>query len=178
MDRGKRILVVCHCIANANAKVYPLARYPGAHLPLVLPFLEEGAGLVQLPCPETVYLGLGRFGMTREQYDVPRYRAACREMLGPVVEELSAFAAAGYVIEAVVGMDGSPSCGVFATCVGYRGGELTEEATDLPGQMEGLSMAPGSGVFMEEFRDMLAACGLHVPFAAVDEANPGGLVWE
>lgn len=178
MDRAKRILVVCHCILNANAKIYPLARYSGAHMPLVLPFLEQGAGLVQLPCPETVYLGLSRFGMTREQYDVPRYRAVCREMLGPVVEELQAFDAAGYAIVAVVGMDGSPSCGVFSTCAGYRGGELTEEATDLPGQTAALSIVPGSGVFMMELRDMLAACGLNVPFAAVDETNPGGLVWE
>jgi predicted secreted protein len=178
MERGKRLLAVCHCILNANAKVFPLARYPGAHLELVRPFLERGAGIVQLPCPETVYLGLSRFGMTREQYDVPRYRAACREMLGPVVEELSAFAAAGYVIEAVVGMDGSPSCGVFRTCLGYRGGEPAEAATDLAGQIKALRIVPGDGVFIGELRDMLTARGLAVPFAAVDEARPGGLVWE
>jgi predicted secreted protein len=177
MERGKRILVACHCLLNANAKVFPLARYPGAFLPALRPFLEDGTGIVQLPCPETVYLGMARFGMTREQYDHPRFRAACREMLGPQVDQLSAFVAAGYAVTAVVGMDGSPSCGVFRTCLGYRGGEPGAPESDLPGQIAAGRIAPGTGVFMEELRAMLADRGLHVPFAAVDEANPEGLVW-
>ena len=42
MHRSRAVLVVCHCLLNANAKVRPLAAYSGAALAVIEPFLQIG----------------------------------------------------------------------------------------------------------------------------------------
>ena len=177
MHRSSKILVVCHCLLNANAKVFPLARHPGACLEALQPFLSDGVGLVQLPCPETVALGLSRFGMTREQYDTPFLRRACRSMLKPSMDQLAAHAAAGHELVGLVGVNGSPNCGVSLTCTGYTGGEPSEPACDLQGQIEALRTVPGQGVFMQEFLILAEEHRLRLPLMAVDETDPAKLIY-
>lgn len=174
MRRGRRLLVVCHCLLNANAKVYPLAGTPGAYLEVLEPFLREGVGLFQLPCPETAYLGCSRWGMTREQYDHAAFRRACAAMLRPSVDQLRALATDGCEMLAVLGMDGSPNCGVFQSCEGYHGGEPAE-----PGIHAALPTAvrnvPGAGVFLAILQELLAEASLRPPFWAVDEQGPASI---
>lgn len=172
MQRSKRILILSHCLLNANAKVFPLATCPGALTEPLMPLINSGAGLVQLPCPETCHLGMRRFGMTREQYDTPGFINTCETILAPVMMQLLAFRDAGYAFEGLVGVNGSPSCGLTRTCFGYRGGEISAEESDIPGQVAGLSMGPGRGVFMEVLLKQLEQCGIEVPLLFVDEDEP------
>jgi predicted secreted protein len=171
MKRSRKIVVVCHCLLNANSKVYPLASWPGACLDVLRDHLEAGVGLFQLPCPEAGYLGMNRWGMTREQYDHSNFRSHCRAVLRPAIDQLEAFHSAGYEIADVIGMDGSPNCGVDLTCEGYRGGEICSPA-DVEDQVKSLRFVPGRGVFMEILAGMLDARQIDVPFSAVREDNP------
>jgi predicted secreted protein len=171
MKRSGKILVVCHCLLNSNAKVHPLAKVGGAHTNVLKHYIEAGVGLLQLPCPELSYLGANRWGMTREQYDHPNFRSHCESILTPTVNQMEAFVQAGYEIMGIMGMDGSPNCGVNRTCLGYMGGEIAHLG-GLAGQSSTLRMAPGAGVFMEVFRTVLEKRGLKIPFQAVDEENP------
>ncbi len=170
MHRSKRIIVVCHCLLNANAKVYPLANCGGVYRKVVEPSIEDGAGIVQLPCPECIYLGMNRWGMTKEQYDTPHYRDCCRQMLQPSIVQIKAFAAAGYQIGKIIGMDGSPNCGVNRTCFGFTGGEISVQGI-IEKQREELIFKTGKGVFMEILSDMLEEEQLDIPFTAVDEED-------
>lgn len=172
MQRSKRLLIVSHCLLNANAKVFPLATCPGVLTQALTPLFESGAGLVQLPCPETCHLGMRRFGMTREQYDTPGFIRTCETILEPVLMQLVAFHDAGYAFEGLVGVNGSPSCGLTQTCFGYRGGEISTDASDIPGQVAGLSTGPGRGVFMEVLLNKLEQSGIKVPLLFVDEDEP------
>ena len=95
MKRSRKILIVCHCILNANAKVHPLAAVPGVSTDVISPHVAAGAGLFQLPCPETAYLGMNRWGMTREQYDNRSYRAHCRTILDAPLAQMLAFRPSG-----------------------------------------------------------------------------------
>lgn len=160
MRRGSKVAVVSHCLLNANAKVHGIASYASLN-PEALRLIEEGYGFVQLPCPETTFLGLKRWGMTREQYDTAAYRRHCRELLTPVVDTIEELLGDGCAVQ-VVGADGSPSCGISTTCVGWCGGE--PDQTVAPAQL-----APGSGVLMEEFASLLGSRGLDIPFRGVDE---------
>ena len=171
MKRGKKIVLLAHCLLNPNAKVNGLAATAGA-LPLIKELVDAGCGLVQLPCPEHSYLGGKRWGMTVEQYDTAAYRAHCRKLLEPILNELLDYTADGYSLDCVLGMDGSPSCGVGQTCFGYAGGEISglnaAPACDL---------LPGSGVFMTVFKRMLAENDLEIPFVGLDELNPAKADW-
>jgi predicted secreted protein len=164
-ERSREIVVVSHCHLNVNTKVGGLADYLGARGELIAPLVAEGVGIVQLPCPEATFLGMKRWGMTVEQYDTPAYRRHCRAILGPVVDTLTALAEDGCAIREVLGVEGSPSCGVATTCAGYTGGELEGNA-----RPQACARVAGKGVLMDELRSMLDAAGLrHVPLRGVEE---------
>jgi predicted secreted protein len=171
MHRGRKMLVVVHCLLNANAKVYPLAGVSGVYKEVLEDHLASGAGLIQLPCPELTYLGVNRWGMTREQYDHPNFRAHCEAILQTALHEMEAFVVAGYEIVGIVGMDGSPNCGVRRTCTGYTGGEM-RSGEEFERQLSRLNMVEGRGVFMEVLEGLLKRRNLHIPLLSVDEENP------
>lgn len=166
-DRGRAVAVVAHCHLNVNTKVQGLADYAGVRRDVIEPLIQRGVGIVQLPCPEATYLGMRRWGMTREQYDVASYRRHCEALLGPTVDTLLALHDDGCVIEAVIGVDGSPSCGIGRTCIGYAGGEIAALAeTGIPATEK----AAMPGVFMEVFQALLDEVGLDVEFRGVVES--------
>ncbi|MEE4315309.1 MAG: CD3072 family TudS-related putative desulfidase [Desulfofustis sp.] len=166
MKRSKKLVVMCHCLLNSNSKIFGLSFYQGALLPVVNEYLTAGAGLIQLPCPEMTYLGLKRWGMTRDQYDTPFYRRHCVEILRPYVDQIIEYSNNGYRIEAIVGVDGSPSCGVNFTCEGYCGGVIDRE------QPQSFQEVTGQGVFIRELAHMLKKNGISLQFDAINENNP------
>lgn len=164
-DRSRRVVAVAHCHLNVNTKVRGLACYAGARGDVILPLIADGVGIVQLPCPEATFLGMRRWGMTVEQYDTPAYRRHCREILRPAVDTLTALADDGCAIEGVLGVEGSPSCGVSATCAGFTGGEIEDGAPN-----QAAARVAGQGVLVDELRAMLREAGLEaVPFAGIED---------
>jgi predicted secreted protein len=126
----KEVTVAAHCLLNPLTRVRGLAP---------LPFRPEGP-TVQLPCPEALYLGLERWAVTKNQLDVPQFRRFCRDLIEGYVDLLEMLARQGASL-CIVGLAGSPSCGVITTSSGYTGG--------LPGAAEHAHVS-GRGVFMEE----------------------------
>lgn len=165
MKRSRKVIVLAHCLLNVNTKVHGLALYPAVH-PDAGGWIGDDVGVVQLPCPEVTFLGMSRWGMTREQYDVPAYRRHCRSLLEPVVDTLAALVRDGCEIVGVWGLDGSPSCGVAETCAGYEGGDLDGVTAPPPWEH-----TPGPGVFMAVLQELLEDRGLSVLFAAVPEES-------
>lgn len=127
---GKVVTIVAHCLLN------PLTRVRGL---LPVAFQPEGH-TVQLPCPEALYLGLSRWAVTRNQLDVPQFRRFCRALIKPHADLLEMLARDGAGLR-IVGLAGSPSCGVITTSSGYTGGR--------PHAAEHAHVS-GRGVFMEE----------------------------
>ena len=171
MKRSKKFLVTCHCVLNANAKVYPLAAAGGVFSEAVAGHIEAGCGLLQLPCPEVTYMGMNRWGMTKEQYDHPNFRTHCRDILRYPLMQVQAFAQSGCELVGVCGMDGSPNCGVALTCKGYSGGELCTPG-HVAGQLAALRLVPGQGVFKEELLKLLGKEGLEPTLFAISEGQP------
>jgi hypothetical protein len=54
------VVLVAHCVLNQNAKLDACARYPGAIVEASEALFREGVGILQLPCPELLCLGLDR----------------------------------------------------------------------------------------------------------------------
>ena len=163
MKRGRSVVVLAHCLLNVNTKVRGLALYPAVH-PIVRELMADDVGVIQLPCPEVAFLGMSRWGMTREQYDIPAYRRLCCTLLEPIVDTLDALAHDGCEITGIWGVDGSPSCGVQRTCEGYSGGDMDQ----LTGPPEG-SYVAGEGVFIAVLRSLLAERGLSPTWYAIAE---------
>ncbi|MHC1754537.1 MAG: hypothetical protein AB9861_03745 [Methanosarcina sp.] len=128
----QEIIVLGHCLLN------PLARVKGAKP--AAPVDPKGANVIQLPCPESMYLGMRRREITKDQLDHPAYRRFCREIFTPFADMLEDLAANGVSIR-IIGVPKSPSCGVRITSVGGEPGKSKEFHH---------SHAKEPGVFMEE----------------------------
>lgn len=173
MDKRSHLVsVVAHCHLNGNTKVEGLCSYAGVREELILSLIRADHGIVALPCPEITYLGMKRWGMTYEQYDVEYFRAHCRDILGPTVATLKELSRGGTRIVQVIGADGSPNCATHRTCIGYQGGEI-EQMLQSTERAEDVEIRSGdahhAGVFMEVFQEMLGESGLSIPFTSVEE---------
>jgi predicted secreted protein len=140
----KAVTVAAHCLLNPLTRVKGLAP---------VTFRPEGP-TVQLPCPEALYLGLERWAVTKNQLDVPQFRRFCRALIEDYADLLQMLTHEGAILR-IVGLAGSPSCGVITTSSGYTGGR--------PSAAEHTHVS-GRGVFMEELLAELERRG--VPFQA------------
>jgi predicted secreted protein len=121
-------VLVAHCVLNQNAKLNACALYPGAMLEASEALLSEGVGILQLPCPELVCLGLDRgtepgtaTSVEAEDTRIGRRmseegsRRTCRNLVGGVMQQLDEYRKHTFEIVGLVGINGSPSCGVETT---------------------------------------------------------------
>jgi predicted secreted protein len=169
MQRGRKIILVAHCLLNANAKVGSLCTYPAALTELMAGLFERGIGVIQLPCPEMLLYGSRRWGHVKEQFSHPAFRRECRQALQPIVEQLVDYRSNGYLLVGVVGIDGSPSCGVVRTCSSVNwSGDFLDQA-ETWSKVEDLVHLAAPGVMMEELIALFATRDFIMPFFAVDE---------
>lgn len=161
--KGRKIAVLAHCFLNQNAKPDKRARFPGIADPVLDAVREAGFAIFQMPCPEIPFAGLNRFSQVIQQYDTPNYRTHCASLARMVIDQLEPFFRENYTI-IVVGIDGSPSCGIALT--GSSG-----EWKGYPGAVdfgEKYPVTEGSGIFMQELRKELDRRGIaHPPFYGI-----------
>lgn len=171
MKREKKMVLVAHCILNVNAKVEGIAPSKAGVDELVIGLMRQGFGIIQLPCVEQDMCGIRRWGQVKEQLDHPNFRERCYTLLQPIINQVEDFIQNGYSVCGVIGLDGSPSCGVELTCSGEWYGEIGEGFNVLE-KANTLQMVPKSGVMMDVLKSMLKERNIEIPFLAVDEANP------
>jgi predicted secreted protein len=124
--RSRKVVVLAHCVLNQNSRVAGLAYYPGAVEEIVNFLIKHDVGMVQMPCPEVMYDGLSRKTRTKEQYETPRFRSLCRRIARSIARLIQEYMRNGFRVLAVLGVEGSPSCGVEAP-VGIFVEELKKE---------------------------------------------------
>ncbi|MEG0371368.1 MAG: hypothetical protein RR645_03640 [Clostridium sp.] len=170
MNRGKKIMLLSHCILNCNAKVEGLSSYKSSLIEVVNLLHKEGISIIQLPCPEMSIYGIKRWGHVKNQFDTPFFRSECRGMLTPIVNQVNDYINNGYNVLGVIGIDGSPSCGVNKTCKGSWGGEF-KCIENYKKCVETLEMVNEEGVFIEELKKLFKESSLNIPFIALKEEN-------
>jgi predicted secreted protein len=133
-ERGKRVIFVAHCLLNQNTRYLGGAFRRGCVDEFVEGIRQEGLGIVQMHCPEQcawggvrkrhilrVY-GTGARGTLLYRllpvlyppvvaYTRWRYRVLARR----VAREIADYLGSGIAVEGIIGVGGSPSCGVSTT---------------------------------------------------------------
>ena len=92
-----------------------------------------------MPCPELAYAGILRPSKPKEQYDNPSFRAHCRKIAKELANQIQQYEKGRIKLKLVIGVDGSPNCGVSDT----------------------------SGILMEELRSALAEKQISTPFHGI-----------
>ena len=119
------MILVAHCILNQNTKLDRCAYYPGPIKEATETLLSSGAGIIQMPCPELLTLGLDReveegANPTVESEDTriaarmreEKAQKICGEIVKNIIFQLEEYRKNGFEIIELVGINGSPTCGV------------------------------------------------------------------
>ena len=154
--RSKKVILAAHCILNQNARHVDCADFPATMKPLLAVLQEKELGIIQMPCPELMALGLGRdrdvppLDTVREALELPDANERLKPLIDDIVYQIKEYQFQGFEIVGILGKNGSPACGV--------------ETTSLPG-----GPAPGEGVFVRLLRERLRAEGLDIGIKGVDD---------
>lgn len=156
-NRGEKSVFVASCLMNTNNKVMGLARYSGMCKEVFDILADYGLGINQMQCPETLYLGINRWWQTKNLYDSYGFRSFCRDLAKQVVTYMVEYERQGYETVAILGCDGSPTCGVSIT-------SWDEEWGGSPADFDyNKAIIEGSGVYIEELKKEMEERGVKVP---------------
>ena len=128
-ERSKKVVLVSHCILNVGARYQGGALSRGCNDAIVDELQRRGVGFVQMRCPEQLAWGgvlrprmwfpLGMEGTALfrlRRLLLPLFAAYTRWVARRIAREAAAqigdFVRAGYTFVGVVGVSGSPLCGV------------------------------------------------------------------
>lgn len=157
----QNIIFVSHCILNTASKVVMydeegMAKEECLRRHFLTEALERGVQIIQLPCPEFMLYGANRWGHTKNQFDNPFFIEHCKSILKPIVIQIKEYIknTEKFNVIGIVGIDGSPSCGVKYTCLGDWGGNLAGR-NDLEDKINSAELVKGPGVFIDVLAEML-----------------------
>lgn len=163
MDKVKKVILLCHCVINEKSKVKKTEfNPPGDIKEFINLLIDNEIGIIQLPCPEMTCYGLKRWGHVKEQFDTSHYRKICRELFQPYLEQIIEYISNDYKIIGLVGIEGSPTCGIYKTCCGKWGGELGSNPC-LQDTLNTIILADESGIFIEEIKKILSENNISFP---------------
>ncbi len=171
MERTKKIVIVSHCILNFNSKVEEISVGGNVAYNLIKYLLNKEYGIIQLPCPEISIYGIKRWGHVKEQFDTPYYRKHCRSIFGPILEQIEDYINNGYEIKALIGIDGSPSCGLNLTCSSSIYGGTFKNKTSAYEKINDVKVINEPGVFIEEIHRILNEKNIKINIIAIDESD-------
>jgi predicted secreted protein len=165
--RSKKVIIVAHCVLNQNARIDTCATAPAVFPKVLEALVERRIGILQYPCPELGFLGMGRQGQdcaswdgsyqheSGEVYDqmvVPEGREYLRGIAENLVYQIKEYKKYDFKVLGVLGILASPTCGVGLKY--YKG---LEEA---------------DGAFVEELRKAFDQAGLDLPIRGLNDLEP------
>lgn len=166
--RSKKVILVAHCILNQNAKIDRCARYPGAMREVTQALLDAGVGIIQMPCPELLYLGLDRQAEKDKETTIESEddrvgvlmnktvsKVLCGKISYDLIYQIKQYQLNGFTVVGMLGINGSPTCGVETT---WEDGKETA----------------GSGIFIKIFKEECADQGVNIPIRGIKAQDPQG----
>ena len=160
--RKRKVVFLAHCFLNINPRFPQGCAFAGANVPVVNTLLKHDLGIIQMPCPEFLCLGL-----EKELYgEVPasELRECFRDIATGVVDQIQAYLKLGYEISGIIGMNPSPSCGV----------EVSKGKGTMLGLDRDTSEIEEPGVFIEEVMRLAEQRGLQdLPYFGIRRILPG-----
>jgi predicted secreted protein len=189
--RSKKVIFLSHCILNENTRYLGGAFRGGCVKEIIQECLDNDWGMVQMPCPEQYAWG----GVTK-RFLIMAYgtkgtllylarglllpmfliytKLAYRRLAKAAADQVGDYLNSGHSVIGVIGINGSPSCGVTTTLDFGKAFELTaginvdtvnaEEMNNIIRQCA----TNGRGLFTAVLQERLKTRGMEVPYRAYD----------
>jgi predicted secreted protein len=187
-ERGKKVIFLSHCLLNENTRYFGGACRIAGVDEITGALQKKGIGIVQMKCPEQKTWGgvlkrymlmgycikgtiLRPFLKTFMIFFLWKTRWSFKKIAKEVVSEIRDYMDSGYEVCGIIGIKGSPSCGVSAALDLKKAAVF---AADL--NIETLSrqyfnencykncLADKSGIFFEALHRELLAKNMNVKF--------------
>ncbi len=189
--RGRRVVFLAHCLLNENTRYLGGARREGAVREIIEPLLKHGVGIVQLPCPEQhAWGGVLKRGLLLFYGSKGKLRYRFRGVILRVIEwythwiyrklarmtanQIRDYETSGMAVLGIIGVDGSPSCGVHKTldlrtvlegvAQMDRNGATSKDMNRVVRE----AVMSGQGMYIELLRNELDRRQLATPMSAHD----------
>lgn len=174
LNKNKKIIILCHCLINPFSKVFnfrtPNEDFELKKKELISLFFNNDIGIIQLPCPELTCYGCNRWGHVKEQFDTTHFRETCKLLLNESVNQMYEYTKNNYSILGIIGINGSPSCGVSKTCSANWYGELSSNS-NLSDMLSSINLIDEPGILIEELHTLLKSKNLSIPIYGIDSNN-------
>ncbi|MFV0424179.1 MAG: hypothetical protein ACK5K7_01200 [Bacilli bacterium] len=126
MNRNKEIVLIPHCFLNQNCVVKNEARNQDIFMKIL--FKIQDTSFIQMECPEYNVFGLNREGVGKNELDSDlKYVDWCEVYCDKLINEIKNYLENGCKIKNIIGIKGSPSCGIEVTCYKNQGGFYTDK---------------------------------------------------
>jgi predicted secreted protein len=170
--RSKKVVLIAHCVLNQNAKIDRCAHYPGTIREIAQTLIDAELGILQMPCPELLCLGLDRqvdteIHTTIESEDTRvaqrmaegQTKTLCYKLVSDLVYQVEEYQRNGFELVGIIGINGSPTCGIETTWANSRevqGPGVFIKILNEEIQKRGISL-PMRGIKAYEHQQALAA---------------------
>lgn len=154
--RSGKLALVAHCILNQNSRVLGLAKRSSVITEIVELLMRNKVSIIQMPCPEFTYAGILRSPQTKDQYNNVMFRTHCRRIGEEIANQIQEYSRCGIQTKTVIGVDGSPSCGVNEISRRNPYKNLTR-----------YEVVRGSGILIEELHLALGKRKISIPFYGI-----------
>ncbi len=186
------MVFLSHCLLNQNVRYLGGAGRAGGVAEVVAGYLDQGAGICQLPCPEQRAWGgvlKRRMLVAYGSAGTPRAPLA-RLLLRPftwytrlvyarlaraVARDIADYRRCGVEVVGLIGIGGSPSCGVHTTlnlpaavAALTRCPAASLDRRTLNQDVIAANVGPGEGLFISALRGRVARAGGPVPLSEHD----------
>ncbi len=131
--RSKKIIIVAHCILNQNSISDGTADCPSQFREIVDLLEKNEIGIIQLPCPELMCLGLDRQDKNGSSRELLNENSRIRNLIGtrnnldklnelarPILYQIKQYLEYGFNIIGIIGINRSPSCGIETTSINNK----------------------------------------------------------
>lgn len=187
-ERSKKVVFISHCLLNENVRYLGGAFRPGGVDEVVDELQRHGVGIYQMKCPEQRAWGgvLKRYAVplygskgtalyrARKSlvrlftyYSKARFWVAARE----VAKDIQDYVRSGFDVVGIIGIGGSPSCGVCRTLDLHRSVEVLGacpisrlDRDAFNEKVIAANLVAGEGLFIASIRRQLKRRNIEVPF--------------
>jgi predicted secreted protein len=191
-ERNKEIVFVSHCVLNENTRYFGGAFCSGINKSVVEELIKRKVGIVQMECPEKVawggidkkYLWIPFDKKSKSQkilikliypFFVARTKYKYWIIAKKIVKDICDYQKSGYLIKGIIGIDGSPTCGIAKTLDMKESLKYFEdcdirtlERKRFNDDMYEKCCYNDSGIFIKTLKRIFKRKGIDIPMSSVD----------
>lgn len=186
-QRGREVVFVSHCLLNVNTRYLGGAFRRGSVTEIIEDLMVMGVGIVQMKCPEQcawggvlkkyLWFALDSKGMILFlikplllKVFLTYTRSIYKRLAHETVYMIRDYFRSGYKVLGIIGIDGSPTCGVttkldMKKAFDYLSNQKIDhiERNDFNIELYGKCTSNGKGIYFEEIVKKLKSQNIDVP---------------